>query len=47
MPHFSGVRLTVAVRNYTASEKSAFQVFIRISATIDALFMHNSQIHVN
>ncbi|KRX48071.1 hypothetical protein T05_5043 [Trichinella murrelli] len=34
MPHFSGVRLTVAV-------------FIRISATIDTLFMHNSQIHVN
>ncbi|KRY48235.1 hypothetical protein T03_8331 [Trichinella britovi] len=34
MPHFSGVRLTVAV-------------FIRISATIDILFMHNSQIHVN
>ncbi|KRY61278.1 hypothetical protein T03_14781 [Trichinella britovi] len=34
MPHFSGVRLTVAV-------------FIRISTTIDTLFIHNSQIHVN
>ncbi|KRX57978.1 hypothetical protein T09_7158, partial [Trichinella sp. T9] len=32
MPHFSGVRLTVAV-------------FIRISTTIDTLFIHNSQIH--